>query len=163
MGQKIGGNIEWLYSHLIYRSWISIALSSLKSRVMKFWCFSSCLYCVVCLSCACLLSSTPPATLDWGFSHGEGIFRYRIKVPSYKRVCMVDLVPLFLTIMHSPVLLNLMYSDPWNGCIKSYIFCFVLHFEGAGTLKMRKNMVFIPLPRCISYSYQLQLSLQCDN
>lgn len=87
-----------------------------------------------------------------GFSHGEGIFRYRIRVPSYKRACVVDLAPLFLTIMHRPVLSNLMYSDPWNGCIRSYIFCFVLHFEGAGTLQRRKKCGFYPFARCISYS-----------
>lgn len=43
IGQKIGGNTEWLYSQLIYRSSISIALSLLESRGMKFWCFPSCL------------------------------------------------------------------------------------------------------------------------
>lgn len=152
MEQKIGGNTKWLYSHFIDGSGISIALSLLESRSMKFWCFPSCFYCVVCLACACLLGSTPPATLDWGFSHGEGIFRHRIRVPSYKRACVVDLVPLFLTIMHRPVLSNLIYSDPWNGCIRSYIFCFVLHFEGAGTLQRRKKCGFYSFARCISYS-----------
>lgn len=43
IGQKIGGNTEWLYSHLIYHSSISIALSLLESSGMKFWCFPSCL------------------------------------------------------------------------------------------------------------------------
>ena len=70
-GSKWEKILNGCFPPLIYWPSISIAPSLLESHGLNFSCFPLHLYSVVCFACGCLLGSTPPATLGWGFSHGE--------------------------------------------------------------------------------------------